>query len=91
MASQNPIQWDYGPAEAKEICDEKLVAAEANDVTGSAAGTGQPVPSVSAIGTRPEDKLDTIIVMLHDLAARLRTLETAVQNLTGRTYWVTWL
>ena len=91
MASQNPMQWDYGPAEAKEICDEKMVAAEANDLTGSAAGTGQPVPPVGAVCIRAEDKLDTIIAMLHDLAARLRTLETAVQNLTGRTYWVAWL
>ena len=91
MASQNPMQWNYGPAEAKQICDEKMVAAEAHDVAGSAAGTGQPVSSVSAIGIRPEDKLDAIIAMLHDLAARLRSLETAVQNLTGRTYWVTWL
>ena len=27
VASQNPLQWDYGPAEAKDICDEKMVAA----------------------------------------------------------------
>ena len=91
MASQNPMQWNYGPAEAKQICDEKMVAAEGNDVAGSAAGTGQPVSSVSTIGLRPEDTLDTILVMLHDLATRLRSLETAVQNWTGRTYWVTWL
>ena len=49
------------------------------------------MPPVGAVCIRAEDKLDTIIAMLHDLAARLRTLETAVQNLIGRTYWVAWL